>query len=432
MQLITPVKPAHPVEQRLHRGGCLSAGGRDFGAIRAKSHPPGGRAGYPSVQTRDRVTVGERWPTGPTDAGTGPKGADTRGCLSPARPKNHKAGCFRNRLGNSGGGIRTRDLRVMSPTSYQAALPRNQVTTLGSHSASVNDSASGATIWTSFAPLADGSAMPEHLPTPAAEPLLADPALEVRWQPALLEASHEQAVDAFQRAIHGFARRLSPHDGARFLLALDSAIYSWIGESAIRAERAAGRNAHPKHRLIDYHAFFLDHINPGETVLDLGCGWGVLAARIAAERSATVIGVDLSDANLQRARSLGLERTHLADILDLASGAETLPEAVLGAGERVDAIILSNVLEHLPERPRVLSQLSARFAGARLLIRVPAFDRDWRVPFKREMGVEWRLDVTHEIEHTEAELRGELEAAGLAVTTLERRWGEFYAVALPG
>ena len=28
--------------------------------------------------------------------------------------------------GNSGGRIRTYDLRVMSPTSYQTALPRNQ------------------------------------------------------------------------------------------------------------------------------------------------------------------------------------------------------------------------------------------------------------------------------------------------------------------
>jgi hypothetical protein len=27
-------------------------------------------------------------------------GANTRGCLSPAQPRNHKAGCFRNRLGN--------------------------------------------------------------------------------------------------------------------------------------------------------------------------------------------------------------------------------------------------------------------------------------------------------------------------------------------
>src|SRR4051812_15969379 len=30
-------------------------------------------------------------------------------------------------FGSSGGGIRTSDLRVMSPTSYQAALPRDPV-----------------------------------------------------------------------------------------------------------------------------------------------------------------------------------------------------------------------------------------------------------------------------------------------------------------
>jgi hypothetical protein len=39
-----------------------------------------------------------------------------------------KAARRRRGSGNSGGGIRTRDLRVMSPTSYQAAPPRVMVT----------------------------------------------------------------------------------------------------------------------------------------------------------------------------------------------------------------------------------------------------------------------------------------------------------------
>ncbi len=39
---------------------------------------------------------------------------------------------------NSGGWIRTNDLRVMSPTSYQTALPRNQVGTIGLNPAAVN------------------------------------------------------------------------------------------------------------------------------------------------------------------------------------------------------------------------------------------------------------------------------------------------------
>src|ERR1044071_7742296 len=39
-------------------------------------------------------------------------------------PQQKAARLRRRGLGNSGGGIRTRDLRVMSPTSYQAAPPR--------------------------------------------------------------------------------------------------------------------------------------------------------------------------------------------------------------------------------------------------------------------------------------------------------------------
>jgi hypothetical protein len=42
---------------------------------------------------------------------------------------NRAAGELRNRPFNSGGWIRTSDLRVMSPTSYQAALPRNHAET---------------------------------------------------------------------------------------------------------------------------------------------------------------------------------------------------------------------------------------------------------------------------------------------------------------
>lgn len=254
---------------------------------------------------------------------------------------------------------------------------------------------------------------------------------EVRWAPSLLDAAHEDAVEAFQRAIHGFARRLSPQDGARFLLALDSAVYSWIGEAAIAAEQAAGNSSHPKHRLIQYHDFFLERITENETVLDLGCGWGVLAARLLHDARARVIGIDLDAANLDRARSLGLDRLVQADILDIAAGKVSLPVDILPNTERVDAIILSNVLEHLPRRPEVLRQLADRFESPRFLIRVPAFDRDWRVPYKRELGVEWRLDVTHEIEHTESELRAELTEAGFEIESLDRQWGEFYAVAHP-
>ena len=40
---------------------------------------------------------------------------------------NRRVAISRNRCSSSGGRIRTSDLRVMSPTSYQAALPRDQL-----------------------------------------------------------------------------------------------------------------------------------------------------------------------------------------------------------------------------------------------------------------------------------------------------------------
>ena len=295
--------------------------------------------------------------------------------------------------------------------------------------------------------------MPEHTTVArAARPSNPPPgaavglAPEVTWTRALLEADPIEAAGAFDRSIQGLAKRLPPAEAARFLFALDSALYEQLGEAAIRAEQAATASpqtddaahatdplagAHPKHRLTRYHDFFLERIRPGQSVLDLGCGLGVLATRLALEAGATVVGLDMSRKNLDEAR----ERTARAgasvryvvgDIVDVAAG-----RACEGLDAAFDVLVLSNVLEHLPNRPRVLRGLVDRFAGPRVLIRVPSFERDWRVPFKRELGVEWRLDPTHEIEHTREELRREIEGAGLRIEAFEQRWGEYFAEARP-
>lgn len=256
---------------------------------------------------------------------------------------------------------------------------------------------------------------------------------EVRWPPELLHATPAEAIEAFNRAAHGYAKRLDPVDAARFLLGLDSALYAWTGQAAIDAERAAGRDVHPKHRFIDAHGFFVDHVRSGETVLDLGCGVGNMAERLVNERGARVIGVDRDPANLARARDRGAAGAVFceADIHALAAGRAELPPDALPPNTAPAAICLSNVLEHLTDRAAVLAGLLEHFGRPRFLIRVPAFDRDWRVPFKRELGVEWRLDPTHETEYTERELRDECSAAGLGVAELHRRWGEFYVLAIP-
>ena len=50
-----------------------------------------------------------------------------------------EGGVSRFRCSHSGGGIRTRDLRVMSPTSYQTAPPRSEIFKLPGFGAAVND-----------------------------------------------------------------------------------------------------------------------------------------------------------------------------------------------------------------------------------------------------------------------------------------------------
>ena len=55
-------------------------------------------------------------------------------------------------------------------------------------------------------------------------------------------------------------------------------------------------------------------------------------------------------------------------------------------------------------------------------------DRDWITLYKRQMGVEYRLDKTHVIEYTFDGLVNELGEAGLGIDSYRIRYGEIYAV----
>lgn len=63
------------------------------------------------------------------------------------------------------------------------------------------------------------------------------------------------------------------------------------------------------------------------------------------------------------------------------------------------------------------------------LIRVPMLDRDWVTLYKKELGLEYRLDVTHFVEYTLNSFAKELEDAGLKMESYRVRYGEIYAVA---
>ena len=96
-----------------------------------------------------------------------------------------------------------------------------------------------------------------------------------------------------------------------------------------------------------------------------------------------------------------------------------------------DVVVLSNVLEHISERVGFLSALIEKTNAARFLIRVPLFERDWKLPMRREVGANYYSDPDHKIEPMLAEFRAETSRAGLEIDELLTPWGEIWASLRP-
>lgn len=156
--------------------------------------------------------------------------------------------------------------------------------------------------------------------------------------------------------------------------------------------------------------------------MDIGCGNGALAYDIAVKAGACVLGIDLDAEKISAAQA---RFQHVRLEFRVGNALLDLPD------DSFDVAVLSNILEHLSERPGFLRHLQKNARPKRILIRVPLFERDWRVPLKRELGVEWRLDPTHETEYTLESFAEETKAANLKIIHQEVRWGEIWAEAVP-
>lgn len=159
------------------------------------------------------------------------------------------------------------------------------------------------------------------------------------------------------------------------------------------------------------HTFALEVVEPGSSVLDLGCAGGYLGARLR-EQGCEVTGVDV----FPLAEGMELDAFHLHD-LDEAP----LP---VNAGE-FDYVLLLDVIEHLrspelfmerlaesmrlnPQAKLVLSTGNIAFALTRLLLLTGQFNYGKR-------GI---LDLTHTRLFTFATLRRLLDGAGFEIVDL--------------
>lgn len=198
----------------------------------------------------------------------------------------------------------------------------------------------------------------------------------------------------------------------KILLNLHSRIYSYIGRTAIKAEGGV----HPKHRITGYHKFFLDNISADDTVLDIGCGPGELAYDVA-KKAKRVVGIDFNEKSIASA-----QKKYKRQNLQYIYGDATVKKF----DGRFDVIILSNVLEHIEKRVEFLKAIKP--LAPKILIRVPMIDRDWLTLYKKELGIEWRADLTHYLEYTVPILQGEVAAVSLNIESFSVQFGELWAV----
>lgn len=234
----------------------------------------------------------------------------------------------------------------------------------------------------------------------------------------IMSITPEKALDVLFSMIKNKALSLDSSSSLRFLLAMDNRIYSLTGQESLRY----GNGIHTKHRHIKYHDFFINNIEPASRVLDVGCGNGTLAHDMAMSISRiSIFAIDLNPENIKTALKL-YARVNIKFIC--GDALKDLPE------EKFDVVVLSNILEHLDTRQEFLRGLLIRYRPRKILIRIPIYERDWRVPLKEELGIDYRLDLTHCIEYRQEEFFKEMQQAGLEVIDYKIGWGEIWAVAV--
>ena len=210
-----------------------------------------------------------------------------------------------------------------------------------------------------------------------------------------------------------------PEDSLRWLLQIHDFVSNAIDIQCIRW----GGGVHIKHELMDgIHSFFCERIPPGSRVLDIGCGIGAVAYSIVSHADVHVIGIDKDKKNLTFAR----ERFKHPN-LEFISGDATkdVPPG------RVEVVVLSSVLEHIPSRIELLKTLIDRFRPSLFLIRVPTFERHYFAALKRKLGLFAYTDPSHLLEYSSESFAAEMEQAGLRIRYMEIRWGDIWAECVP-
>lgn len=205
----------------------------------------------------------------------------------------------------------------------------------------------------------------------------------------------------------------------RPLLSLHTLSYKLAGAYAA----IVSDGVHPKHRIMRYKEWFVDHLESDWVVLDVGSNTGMMP-EVFSKKVKYVYGIEIDEKHVRKAKEL----RNLNNVEYICADATKYDYTNCGS---IDCVTLSNVLEHIEAREKFLLDLckSVNFRNVkRFLIRVPLIERDWISIYKKEIGLEYRLDSTHFTEYTRDDFINELSMAGIKVIDYEIRFGEIFAV----
>jgi SAM-dependent methyltransferase len=203
------------------------------------------------------------------------------------------------------------------------------------------------------------------------------------------------------------------------ILKLHSFTYTFAGKLAI----VLNNGVHPKHQIMQYKEWFVENIKEEWVILDVGCNTGMMP-EVMSQKAKYVYGLEINCKHIKEAQAKR-QRDNIEFICADATSFDYNPL------EAIDCLTLSNVLEHIEERVAFLNKLSSQVKWRdekRFLIRVPMIDREWITIYKKQIGLDYRLDPTHFTEYTFKQFKEELEEAHLNIEKFEIKFGELYAV----
>ncbi len=182
---------------------------------------------------------------------------------------------------------------------------------------------------------------------------------------------------------------------------------------------------HPKHDIIKYEEWFNNNIIEDDVVLDIGCNTGMMTLAMSS-RAKYVYGIEIEKKYIKIARELRQKK----NILYICADATDYNYTELSP---ISVVTLSNVLEHIEHRidflKKIISQIQWKNNNKKkILIRVPMIEREWITIYKKNLGIEYKLDNTHFIEYTFEQLENELNSSGINILSHKISYGEICAV----